>query len=147
MNKIYLKQSDPVLCELIAKSMGTYIKEEKTYRMTGGRFGNQIHSGESSNKVVNEFYFAPDRIKSLYRFGQGYFIYRGDNSQVCVNLGCFNNIEGFAYKKRVLKNKKSGLNLYRKSHQTDQIPKSIQNRLNKKKKLDKINDTLDYKEI
>ena len=50
MNKIYLKQTDPVLCELIAKSMGTYTKQEKTYRMTGGRFGNQIYSGESSNQ-------------------------------------------------------------------------------------------------
>ena len=65
LNKIYLKQTDPELCELIAKSMGTYIKEEKTYRMTGGRFGNQIYTGETSNRVVNEFYFPPDRIKNL----------------------------------------------------------------------------------
>ncbi|MBF0489364.1 MAG: TraM recognition domain-containing protein [Candidatus Omnitrophica bacterium] len=144
MNKIYLKQTDPVLCELIAKSMGTYIKEEKTYRMTGGKFGNQIHSGESSNRVVNEFYFPPDKIKSLHKFGQGYFIYRGDNSQVCVNLGCFNNIHELPYQKTAKKDKKDGLNLYKRAYQATEPPKPIDNKLKRKKKPNKINDELDY---
>jgi hypothetical protein len=114
LNKIYLKQTDPELCELIAKSMGTYIKEEKTYRMTGGMFGNQVHSGESSNRVVNEFHFPPDRVKNLHKFGQGYFIYRGDNSQKCVNFGCFPDRPEVAYKLKRKKGKREGLRLFEK---------------------------------
>ncbi|MCR4336754.1 MAG: TraM recognition domain-containing protein, partial [Candidatus Omnitrophica bacterium] len=112
LNKIYLKQTDPELCELIAKSMGTYIKEEKTYKMSGGRFGNQIHSGDSSNKMVNEFYFAPDKVKNLHKFGQGYFIYRGDNSQRCVNLGCFKDVKELPYQKKIKKDRQEGLRLF-----------------------------------
>ena len=111
MNKIYLKQTDPVLCELIAKSMGTFIKEEKTYRMTGGKFGNQIHSGESSNKVVNEFNFPPDKIKKLNKLGQGYYIYRGENTQKCVNFGRFENLPELEYKRKVKKNKREGITI------------------------------------
>src|SRR3989338_8331938 len=114
LNKIYLRQTDPELCELIAKSMGTYLKEEKTYRMTAGKFGNQIYSGESSNRVVNEFHFPPDKIKNLHKFGQGYFIYRGNNSHCCVNFGRFNNLPEIAYIKKSKKNKVSGLKLFEK---------------------------------
>lgn len=114
LNKIYLKQTDPELCELIAKSMGTYIKEEKTYRMSGGNFGNQIHSGESSNRMVNEFYFPPDKIKNLHKFGQGYFVYRGDSSQKCVNLGCFSEKPNRSYIQKTKKDKREGLRLFSK---------------------------------
>lgn len=112
LNKIYLKQTDPELCELIAKSLGTFIKEEKTYRMTGGRFGNQIYTGESSNKVVNEFYFPPDKVKNLNKYGQGYFVYRGDNSQKCVNLACFKSLPEIIYNKKTKSVKREGLNLF-----------------------------------
>ncbi len=114
LNKIYLKQTDSDLCESISRSLGTYIKEEKTYRMTGGRFGNQIHSGESSNKIVNEFNFPPDRVKNLHKYGQGYFVYRGDNSQKCVNFGCFANMSEMPYERKTKKNKKEGLKLFEK---------------------------------
>lgn len=114
LNKIYLKQTDPELCELIAKSMGTYSKEEKTFRMVGGNFGNQIHNGESSNRLVNEFHFPPDRIKNLYKHGQGYFVYRGSNSHQCVNLGRFQKIQELPYVKKEKKNKKCGLRLFEK---------------------------------
>ena len=123
MNKIYLKQTDPVLCELIAKSMGTYTKQEKTYRMTGGRFGNQIYSGESSNKVVNEFHFPPDKIKRLNKLGQGYFIYRGENSQKCVNFGRFENLPELQYKRKSKKNKREGLLLFEKYYLNSSKPK------------------------
>ena len=116
LNKLYLKQTDPELCELIAKSMGTYIKEEKTYRMSGGRFGNQIHSGDSSNRMVNEFLFPPDRVKNLHKYGQGYFIYRGDNTQRCVNLGCFNDIPHKTYGVKRKANKREGLQLFEKHY-------------------------------
>ncbi|MBF0490201.1 MAG: TraM recognition domain-containing protein [Candidatus Omnitrophica bacterium] len=119
LNKVYLKQTDPELCELIAKSMGTYLKEENTYRMTGGRFGNQIYSGESSNRIVNEFHFPPDKVKNLHKYGQGYFIYRGDNSQKCVNLGCFADIPQEPYSRKVKKNKKEGLKLFEKYYLTN----------------------------
>ena len=112
LNKIYLKQTDPELCELIAKSMGTYTKEERTYRMTGGRFGNQIYTGESSNRTVNEFYFPPDKIKSLNEQWQGYFIHRGKNSHTCVNLGHFKDLPEMAYDKKIRSNKKEGLRLF-----------------------------------
>jgi len=112
LNKIYLKQTDPELAELIARNMGTYTKEEKTYRMTAGTWGNQMHSGESSNKTVQEFYFSPDKVKSLHKYGQGYFIYRGDNTQICVNFGQFQDIKGEAYEKKSKKAKVSGLQLF-----------------------------------
>lgn len=124
LNKIYLKQTDPELCELIAKSMGTYIKEEKTYRMSGGNFGNQIHSGESSNRMVNEFYFPPDKIKNLHKFGQGYFVYRGDSSQKCVNLGCFGEKPDRSYIQKTKKDKREGLRLFAKyyTQQSEEPP-------------------------
>ena len=125
-NKIYLRQTDPELCELIAKSMGTYLKEEKTYRMTAGKFGNQIYSGESSNRVVNEFHFPPDKIKNLHKFGQGYFIYRGDNSQKCVNLGHFVDMPELQYKRKEKKNKRDGLRLFEKYYLNSVKPKLAQ---------------------
>jgi hypothetical protein len=112
LNKIYLKQTDPELAELIACSIGTYVKEEQTYRMTGGAWGNQIHSGETSNKTVNEFHFPPDKVKNLHKYGQGYFIYRGDNSQVCVNFGQFVNLPQRPYAKKAKHNKREGLRLF-----------------------------------
>ncbi len=123
LNKIYLKQSDPELCELISKSLGTFTKQEKTYRMTGGKFGNQIYSGESSNKVVNEFHFPPDKIKKLNKLGQGYFIYRGDNSQKCVNFGYFANMPEMQYTRKVKKNKREGLDLFKKYYLNASKPK------------------------
>ncbi|MDE2009883.1 MAG: TraM recognition domain-containing protein [Candidatus Omnitrophica bacterium] len=139
LNKIYLKQTDPELCELIAKSMGTFIKEEKTYRMTGGRFGNQIYTGESSNKVVNEFYFPPDRIKNLHKRGQGYFIYRGTNSQQCVNLGYFFDLKEEPYKRKIKLNKREGIGLFEKYYIERQEKPSIQViplKINSKESLD-----------
>jgi|GEM_PF-4398699 type IV secretory pathway TraG/TraD family ATPase VirD4 len=139
LNKIYLKQTDPELCELIAKSMGTYIKEEKTYRMTGGRFGNQIYTGESSNRLVNEFYFAPDKIKNLHKRGQGYFIYRGTNSQQCVNLGYFPDLKEVAYERKVKPNKKQGIGLFEKYYierQDKPLVKDIPLKYNSKESLD-----------
>ncbi len=112
LNKIYLKQTDPQLCELIAKSMGTYTKEEKTYRMVGGKFGNQVHVGDSSNKIVNEFHFPPDKVKRLHKYGQGYYIYRGENVEKCVNFGCFDKITEKAYVKKTKPNKQRGLRLF-----------------------------------
>jgi hypothetical protein len=112
LNKIYLKQTDPQLCELIAKSMGTYTKEEKTYRMAGGRFGNQVHMGDSSNKIVNEFHFPPDKVKKLHKFGQGYYIYRGENFEKCVNFGVFDKITEKPYIKKIKPNKQRGLRLF-----------------------------------
>ena len=82
--------------------------------MTGGRLGNQIHSGESSNRVVNEFYVPPDKVKNLHKYGQGYFIYRGDNSQKCVNFGCFADAPEVLYKRKLKMNKREGLGLFEK---------------------------------
>jgi len=134
LNKIYLKQTDPELCELIAKSMGTYIKEEKTYRMSGGNFGNQIHSGESSNRMVNEFYFPPDKIKNLHKFGQGYFVYRGDSSQKCVNLGCFGEKPDRSYIQKTKKDKREGLRLFAKYY-TQQSEEQPSKKINKTVKV------------
>lgn len=119
LNKVYLKQTDPDLCELIAKSLGTYTKEEKTLRMVGGKFGNQIHNGESSNRMVNEFHFPPDKIKNLHKYGQGYLVYRGNNSFQCVNFGQFNAIKEKMYMKRTKHNKKRGLNLFEQYYLND----------------------------
>ncbi len=118
LNKIYLKQSDPKLCESIAKSLGTHTKWAPTYRKIGGRFGNQIHIGESSNRLVNEFNFSPDKIKSLHKYGQGYFVYKGDNTQECVNFGHFRELQKSPYKKKSKPEKQEGINLFEKYCQT-----------------------------
>ncbi|MBU1862489.1 MAG: type IV secretion system DNA-binding domain-containing protein [Candidatus Omnitrophica bacterium] len=113
LNKIYFKQTDPDLCELVARSLGTREKEEKTYRMEGGKFGTQLHIGETSNRIVNEFNFHPDRIKNLHHVGQGYYIYRGDiNKTCCVNFGYFKNIESVPYTKKDKPHKQEGLRLF-----------------------------------
>ena len=134
MNKIYLKQTDPMLCELIAKSMGTYIKQEKTFRMSGGHFGNQVHSGESSNKMVNEFYFPPDKVKNLHRFGQGYLIYRGDNSHRCVNLGGFEGLKEVPYQKTAKESKQDGYGLYQRFYRETNANIPLQSGLKKRKR-------------
>jgi len=124
LNKIYLRQTDPELAELIARSMGTYTKNKQTFRMTGGSFGNQIHTGESSNKTVQEFYFPPDKVKSLHKYGQGYFIYKGDNTQKCVNFGQFSGIKSVPYEKRAKTGKKEGLQLFERYYlREDEIEK------------------------
>jgi hypothetical protein len=114
LNKIYFKDNDPIHCEWLAKSLGTQKKEEKTYRTTAGKFGNQIYTGESSNKMVNEFNFSPDKIKNLHKYGQGYYIYKGDNTQVCVNFGYLPDLPEMPYARKVKKNKNEGLKLFEK---------------------------------
>ncbi len=144
LNKIYLKQTDPELCELIAKSMGTYVKEEKTYRMSGGKFGNQIHSGESSNRMVNEFYFPPDKIKNLHKLGQGYFVYRGDSTQKCVNLGCFKDTNAVPYNGVVKKKKDNGLKLFERFYLNDKEEKFVQKKATKAKKAVVANGSIEF---
>ena len=114
LNKIYFKEGDHVHCEGIARSLGTHVTEEKTFRKTAGRFGNQIYTGESSSKIINEFNFHPDKIKNLHKYGQGYFIYRGENSPKCVNFGLFRDMPEVPYEKRAKKGKKEGLGLFEK---------------------------------
>jgi len=116
VNKIYFKEGNHDHCEGIAQGLGTREKEEKTYRKTGGRFGNQIYTGESSSRMVNVFNFHPDKIKNLNKHGQAYFIYRGDNSQKCVNFGQFNNLTLILYEKKAKKNKKEGLGSFEKNY-------------------------------
>ena len=118
---------------MIAKSMGTYQKEEKTYRMIGGKYGNQIHVGESSNKIVNEFHFPPDKIKNLYRFGQGYLISRADNQHRCVNFGRFTEKPHATYQKRIKKDKKEGLRLFEKYYLVLEKETIVESKLKKDK--------------
>ena len=134
LNKIYLKQTDPELAELIARSLGTYTKEEQTYRMTPGTYGNQIHTGESSNKTVQEFYFSPDKVKNLHKYGQGYFIYKGDNTQECVNFGQFKDISGLPYEKKSKKSKVCGLRLFERYYLTDEEEKTVSKKVKSTKK-------------
>ncbi|MCP4653460.1 MAG: type IV secretion system DNA-binding domain-containing protein [Candidatus Omnitrophica bacterium] len=112
LNKIYLKQTDPELCELVAKSFGTYEHIESTLRKAPGKFGNAVSTGETSNRRVKEFYFHPDRVKHLNSPGQGWFIYRGNNSKSCVNFGYFQNVKGGEYKKKEKTNRKKGLRIF-----------------------------------
>jgi len=114
LNKIYFKEGDHAHCEGIAQSLGTRVIEEKTYRKTAGRFGNQIYTGESSSRVINEFNFHPDKIKNLHKYGQGYFIYRGENNPKCVNFGLFRDMPEVPYQKKTKKDKKEGLGLFEK---------------------------------
>ena len=95
--------------------------------------------------MVNEFYFPPDKIKNLYKFGQGYLVYRGDNSHTCVNLGCFKDIKQLPYQKIEKKNKQEGLNLYQRYFRNAKVGMPIQNEPKRRKKLKVVNETLEYK--
>jgi hypothetical protein len=144
LNKIYFKDSDAQHCESIAESLGTYIREEKTYRMTGGRFGNQLYTGESSNRMVNAFNFPPDKIKNLYKYGQAYYIYKGENSHVCVNFGIFNDVKEIPYQKVCKKDKKEGLRLFEQFYLNTQDDVSTKN-VAKKSKKENLNESLELK--
>ncbi|MDP8213063.1 MAG: type IV secretion system DNA-binding domain-containing protein [Candidatus Zapsychrus exili] len=113
--KIILKQTDPLLCEMISKSIGTCDEEERTFRKKQGEFGNQIYTGESSLKHVKEFILHPDAIKRLHPYGQGYYISRANNTHQCLNFSYFkprviNLLDGNCCEKKY---RSVGMDLYR----------------------------------
>ena len=60
------------------------------------------------------FIFHRIGLRILHKCGQGYFIYRGTNSQQCVNLGYFPDLVEVPYKRKIKRDKKQGLELFDK---------------------------------
>jgi hypothetical protein len=77
--KVILNQDNPVLCELVAKSIGTRQVVERTVRRQQGALFTSLATGDASSKLVETFRLAPNAIKALAPFGQGYCYFGGDN--------------------------------------------------------------------
>lgn len=72
--KDILNQDNPVLCELVAKSIGTHQVAERTVRIQRGPLFTSLATGDASSKLVERYRLHPNRIKSLARCGQGYLV-------------------------------------------------------------------------
>lgn len=72
--KDILNQDNPVLCELVAKSLGTQQVVEKTVRVQQGALFTSLTTGDASSKLVEGYRLHPNAIKSLARCGQGYLL-------------------------------------------------------------------------
>lgn len=77
--KVILNQDNPVLCELVAKSIGTRQVVERTVRRQQGALFTSLATGDASSKLVETFRLAPNAIKALAPYGQGYCYFGGDN--------------------------------------------------------------------
>jgi len=69
-----LAQNNPVLCELIAKSIGTHRVAEKTVRVQQGALFTFLITGDATSKLVERYRLHPNAIKSLARCGPGYLV-------------------------------------------------------------------------
>lgn len=83
--KVILYLNNPVLCERISKSIGTYQTAKATTQKSVKYLGVKVSTGEQSEREVEEFYLHPNYIKNLAKNGQAYVIH-GQNYQG-INLG------------------------------------------------------------
>jgi type IV secretory pathway TraG/TraD family ATPase VirD4 len=72
--KDVLREDNPALCELVAKSIGTQQVAERTVRVQRGPLFTSLATGDASSKLVERYRLHPNRIKSLARCGQGYLV-------------------------------------------------------------------------
>ena len=72
--KDVLRQDNPALCELVAKSIGTHQVSERTVRVERGPLFTSLTTGDASTRLVERYRLHPNRIKSLARCGQGYLV-------------------------------------------------------------------------
>lgn len=70
--KVVLSQSNPQLCEMIAKSIGTIQKTEVTVRTEQGPLWTSLMTGAGSSKMIDAFKLHPNGVKNLAPVGQGY---------------------------------------------------------------------------
>jgi len=72
--KDLLREDNPALCELMAKSIGTRQVSERTERVERGPLFTSLTTGDASSRLVERYRLHPNRIKSLARCGQGYLV-------------------------------------------------------------------------
>ena len=75
-NKIILYQSDAILCENLAASVGTRKQVVQTLRRGSDGFLNQKPMLEASTREVDEFVLHPNNLKHL-KMGQAYLVQSG----------------------------------------------------------------------
>ncbi|MCY1024059.1 type IV secretory system conjugative DNA transfer family protein [Pyxidicoccus sp. MSG2] len=72
--KDVLRQSNPALCEQIAKSVGTHQVHQSTVRRQQGALWTSLLTGDASVKLVETFRLHPNEIKNLAPRGQGWCV-------------------------------------------------------------------------
>ena len=110
--KIILYQNDPELCEKVSKSMGTEMTNKRTARHSAGALLTVKPSLEFSDREVEEFRLHPNRIKSLHKHAQGFFI--DNNEFVTLNFSMLTDefFEGRGELKLPKKKQGKGIDLF-----------------------------------
>ena len=84
--KDVLKQDNPALCELVAKSIGTRQRVERTIREEAGPLFTSLATREATARLVEVYRLHPNAIKSLARHGQGYVLTDEGLNPVCYGM-------------------------------------------------------------
>ncbi len=84
--KDILKQDNPALCELVAKSIGTQQRIERTVREEAGPLFTSLATREASTRLVEAYRLHPNAIKNLARHGQGYVLTDEGLNRVCYGM-------------------------------------------------------------
>jgi hypothetical protein len=84
--KDVLKQDNPGLCELIAKSIGTRQRIERTVREEAGPLLTSLATRDASTRLVEAYRLHPNAIKNLARHGQGYVLTDEGLNPVCYGM-------------------------------------------------------------
>ena len=63
-----------MLCERIARSIGTHQIRELTVRRKEGPLFTSLATGDASSRLVEAYRLHPNAIKALARCGQGYLL-------------------------------------------------------------------------
>ncbi len=84
--KDVLRQDNPALCEMLAKSIGTEQVVMHTVRREQGPLFTSIQTQDSATKLVEAYRLHPNRIKQLGRCGQGYVYTDEGLSPVCYPM-------------------------------------------------------------
>ena len=84
--KDILKQDNPALCELVAKSVGTRQRVERTVREEAGPLLTSLVTREASTRLVEAYRLHPNAIKNLARHGQGYVLTDEGLDPVCYGM-------------------------------------------------------------
>ncbi len=81
-----LAQDSPVLCERIAKMVGTSQVEKRTVRREKGPLFTSKLTWDASSRMVEEYRLHPNKLKNLAPFGQGYLLTDEGVLPVCYGM-------------------------------------------------------------
>jgi len=83
--KLILLQTNPDLCESLAKTLGTEKTQEMTLRRSADAFLNKTNMLEASTKEVDQYRLHPSRIKML-KTGQGYLLQDAEHTALNMQI-------------------------------------------------------------